>query len=73
MIPVRDGRFKIFDVKKPCKLKLRKFIEKTHGKRFEPGCAFFEFTNATEDIGIEKEVILMEKVSHFLSMIVHIH
>jgi hypothetical protein len=62
LIPVPDGRFLILDVRKPCNLKLYKFIEKTHGKRYEPGCAFFEFTSGAEDIGIEKEVILMEKV-----------
>jgi hypothetical protein len=60
LIPVPDGRFQILDVKK--RRKLYKFIKKTHGKRYEPGCAFFEFTSATEDIGIEKQVILMEKV-----------
>ena len=62
LIPVTEGRFLILDVKKPCKL--YKFISKTHGKGYEPGCAFFEFTSATEDIGIEKEVILIEKVRY---------
>ena len=65
LISVTGDRFLILDVEEPCELKLYNFIEETHSKRYEPGCAFFEFTSATEDIGIEKEVILMKRVCYY--------
>lgn len=51
----------ILDVPRACSL--LELIEDIHEKKFRPGCAFYEFTHEYEDIGPEKQVILMRKVS----------
>ena len=40
------------------------------GLKFRSGCAFFEFTHKQEDIGSDKEVILMSMVCSFLTSII---
>ena len=61
-IPVESSRnIIILDVPRACSL--LELIEDIHGRKFRPGCVFYEFTHEHEDIGPEKEVILMRKVS----------
>ena len=60
LVPVDKKRFRHLRVHKDCAL--LEFIEETEKLEFQPGCAFFEFTHAEEDIQ-DKEVVLMSKVS----------
>ena len=57
-------KFKQLQVFKACSL--IELIEDKYHLEFRPGCAFYEFTHKHEDIGPNKEVILMDKVSSFL-------
>ena len=58
LIPVKDDRFRILEVKNDCELK--GFIE-AQNLTFQSGAAFYEFTRTEEDVN-DKEVILMDKV-----------
>ena len=60
LIPVDKNRFRCLRVHKDCAL--LEFIEEHENLEFQPGCAFFEFTHAEEDIQ-DKQVVLMNKVS----------
>ena len=55
----KDERFIKLEVKEDCELKT--FIQ-DHSLTFQRGAAFYEFTRAEEDVKVDKEVILMDKV-----------
>lgn len=65
MLPVAvDTSRNINKLTVPRACSLIELIEDMHNLKFRPGCAFYEFTHKHEDIGPEKEVILMRKVRH---------
>ena len=68
-IPVDRNRFKKLSVKRPCPL--IDFIEEDCRLLFEEECAFCEFSNDIEDIGDDKEVILMDKVFYIVKYVIN--
>ena len=56
-------RFRILEVKED--IDLRSFVEEKHKLQYNARKFFFEFTTREEEIGDDKEVVLMTKVAVF--------
>lgn len=63
-------RFRILEVKED--IDLRSFVEENHKLQYNARKFFFEFTSREEDIGDDKEVILMNKVVDLISIMIHV-